>query len=316
MSFILFYLLSFNPPLVRCKCSADGGGKVKAGRQVKQSSEPGEGGDAGATACVTKLSSLDRKGNFLDKLRAFMSQNWKPNGLSTKLNSWLSRTGFPVWRIYAWGGFLSCLQLWSLRVMWNFTRLPAKLSPRLDCRLQSLLLRSRQIGADPCAVRQHTDASVDSSSLRDMLTGQESVFELMLGFFIFHLYLLRRGLIQRMASKKSEFFKVWRFGRIIRPDCWLSGQNILLLQLFPLITSKYLETPHTVLPNARDQTFNLRDFVQPFAVIVQSFWPWVPLSQSLHLAGMQGWRDATNVSAPSSNQHHRTTYWVSAASLS
>lgn len=288
-------------------------GKVKAGRQVKQSSEPGEGGDAGATACVTKLSSLDRKGNFLDKLRAFTSQNWKPNGLSTKLNSWLSRTGFPVWRIYAWGGFLSCLQLWSLRVMWNFTRLPAKLSPRLDCRLQSLLLRSRQIEADPCAVRQHTDASVDSSSLRDMLTGQESVFELMLGFFYISFIFT-----ETRPDSKNGIQKV----RVLKSlPLWADHQTRMLAEWaeYLVITTlsfnyiKILRDPHTVLPNARDQTFNLRDIVQPFAVIVQSLWPWVLLSRSLHLAGMQGWRDATNVRC---TLRHRTTYWVSAASLS
>lgn len=46
---------------------------------------------------------------------------------------------------------------------------------------------SRQIEADPCAVHQHMDASADSPSLQDMLTGQEFVFELMLscGLFIY-----------------------------------------------------------------------------------------------------------------------------------
>lgn len=51
----------------------------------------------------------------------------------------------------------------------------------------SLPLPSRQIEADPRAVHQHMDAGADSPSLRDMLTGQEFVFELMLrwGLFIY-----------------------------------------------------------------------------------------------------------------------------------
>lgn len=37
------------------------------------------------------------------------------------------RTGFRVWRIYAWRGFLGCPQPRPLHVIWNFTRLPTKL---------------------------------------------------------------------------------------------------------------------------------------------------------------------------------------------
>lgn len=35
-------------------------------------------------------------------------------------------TGFQVWGIYAWGGFLSCPQPRSLYVIWNFTQLSTK----------------------------------------------------------------------------------------------------------------------------------------------------------------------------------------------
>lgn len=50
-----------------------------------------------------------------------------PQRIYSLVKQW---TGFQVWRICAWGGFLSCPQPWPLHVIWNFTQLPTKL--RLD----------------------------------------------------------------------------------------------------------------------------------------------------------------------------------------
>lgn len=120
-------------------------------------------------------------------------------------------------------------------------------------------------------MRQHTDASVDSSSLRDMLTGQESVFELMLGFFYISFIFT-----ETRPNSKNGIQKV----RVLKSlALWADHQTRMLAEWaeYLVITTlsfnyiKILRDPHTVLPNARDQTFNLRDIVQPFAVIVQSF---------------------------------------------
>lgn len=46
------------------------------------------------------------------------------------------RSGFQVWRIYAWRGFLGCPQPWPLHVIWNFTLLSTKLHLRtVVCRV-------------------------------------------------------------------------------------------------------------------------------------------------------------------------------------
>lgn len=184
------------------------------------------------TAFMTKPSSVDQKGNFGDKLRAFKSQNSKPTGPSTKLNLWLS------WAVDR----ISSLEDLCLR---RISQLSAALvSP---CHLKfhtaphkafastwlSLTESSSAVTANwsrpLCRAPTHGCQCWQSFATRYVDRSRICVWANAELRFVY-LFLQRRGAIQSKASRKSGFLKVWHFGWVIRPHCQLWGLSLSDMQ--------------------------------------------------------------------------------------